>query len=87
MSSAAIEAYLAKLYTDSAAREAFLVNPESAARDAGLSAADAESLRTIDKAGLRMAAASYAHKRAQHRRPKKKLHEYFWSWWKRRSAR
>ena len=87
MSSAAIEAYLAKLYTDAAAREVFLADPASAARNAGLSAEDAESLHTIDKAGLRMAVASYAHKRAQHRRPKKRLHEYLLSWWKHRSSR
>jgi hypothetical protein len=87
MNSVALEAYLAKLYTDAAAREFFLLDPVNAARNAGLTDAEAESLRTIDKAGLRMAAASYAHKRAQHRRPKKPLHEYLWSWWKHRSSR
>ncbi len=80
MSSVALEAYLAKLYTDTAERKIFLVDPVNAARNAGLSAAEAESLRTIDKAGLRMAAASYAHKRARHRRPKKKLHQYLFGW-------
>lgn len=80
MSSVSLEAYLARLYTDAAAREIFLANPVGAARDAGLSEAEANSLSTIDKIGLKMAAASYAHKREQHRRPKKKLHEQMLSW-------
>jgi hypothetical protein len=87
MSSIALEAYLAKLYTDPAARESFLADPVSAARDAGLGDAAATSLRNIDLAGLRMAAASFAHKREQHRRPKKKLHEFLYSWWRQRTTR
>jgi len=82
-----LEAYLAKLYTNTEARGTFLANPIGAARDAGLSAADAESLRHIDQAGLRMAAASYAHKREQHRRRKKSLYAFLISWWRRRLAR
>lgn len=83
MNQGALEAYLAKLYTNPDARETFLADPVSAARDAGLSDTDANSLRNIDQAGLRMAAASYAHKREQHRRPKKKLHEFLFTWWRR----
>ena len=84
MSSIALEAYLARLYTDSVARKAFLADPVGTAREFGLTEADANALRNIDKAGLQMAAASYAHKRAQHRLPKKKLHELLLRWWKRR---
>ena len=44
MSGIAIEAYLARLYTDPAAREIFLADPARAAREAGLEEADANSL-------------------------------------------
>ncbi|MBL8524466.1 MAG: hypothetical protein JNN20_12315 [Betaproteobacteria bacterium] len=70
MSRITLEVYLARLYTDAVARETFLSDAETAARAAGLSEEDIDSLRTIDRAGLRMAADSYASKRAHHRRPK-----------------
>ena len=80
MSSVALEAYLARLYTDIDAREAFLAYPERAARAEGISDTDAAALRDIDRVGLRMAAESYAHKRAQHRRPKKGLYQMLRDW-------
>ena len=80
MSGLAIEAYLARLYTDPAAREIFLADPALAAREAGLAEEDANSLRNIDQVGLRMAAASYAHKREQHRQPKKGLYQLLRQW-------
>lgn len=80
--SVAVEAYLAKLFADPIERKKFLSDPASAAIDAGLSDTDANALRRIDKVGLRMAAASYAHKREQHRLPKKKLHELLFAWWR-----
>ncbi len=83
MSTTALEAYLAQLYTDPAARQTFLTDPLRAAREAGLDEADANLLCDIDKVGLHMAAASYAHKREQHRRPKKRLHEFLLDWWRR----
>lgn len=84
MSSVALEAYLARLYIDPVARKQFLANPAGAACKFGLTEADANALHNIDKAGLQMAAASYAHKRAQHWLPKKKLHELLLRWLKRR---
>ena len=83
MNAMSLEAYLARLYTDAAARNAFLADPMGAARAAGLSEVEAESLGHIDKTGLRMAAASYAHKREQHRLPKKKLSALLFWWWRR----
>ncbi len=80
MSAVGLEAYLAKLYTDIDAREAFFADPERAAREAGISGVDAAALQLIDKVGLRMAAASYAHKREQHRRPKKSLYQLLRGW-------
>jgi hypothetical protein len=73
VSSPALESFLAKLYTDDEARARFLADKRGEAGRAGLSEADATALCNIDRAGLQMAAASYAHKRAQHRRPRTSL--------------
>lgn len=62
----ALEAFLARLYTDEAAREDFLAAPEDAARQAGLAAESVRALARIDRDGLRLAAASLAHKRGAH---------------------
>ena len=67
MSSSALEAFLAKLYTDSIALERFLANPEKEATNAGLAESEIVALCSVDRAGLQMAAASYAHKREQHK--------------------
>ena len=80
MSQAALEAYLARLYTDAALRGSFLADPAAAARDAGLDEADASALGRIDRAGLQMAAASYARKREQHKRPKTRLATWLLGW-------
>jgi hypothetical protein len=67
MSSAQLEAALARLYTDAAWREQFLAAPVATARAAGLSQDDAAALAAIDRVGLQMAAASFAHKRESRR--------------------
>lgn len=87
MSQIAVEAYLAKLYTDADARTAFLADPMRAARIAGLDEEDAKSLCGIDRAGLKMAAASYAHKRDLHRRHKRTLVELLKDWLPKRQPR
>ena len=86
MSATALETYLAQLYTDKALRSNFLADPEHATREAGLSDADVLALRSIDTTGLRMAVASYANKREQHRRPRRKFLDMFSQWWARQSA-
>ena len=87
MSSVSLEAYLARLYTDAIARQNFLAEPAGEAHRAGLSNADASALQAIDKAGLRLAATSFANKRAQHRRPRQSLYDALTGWWaNRRSA-
>jgi hypothetical protein len=78
-----LETFLAKLYTDPVARRAFLSDPVRAARDAGLESEDVVALDTADRVGVKMAAASYAHKREQHRRPKMKAGETWLKWFKR----
>jgi hypothetical protein len=86
MNSAALEAFLARLYTDAVLRARFLAAPALEARRAGLDEHAAAALEHIDKAGLCMAAASYARKRAQHRRPRRRLMDVL-SRWLRRTAK
>lgn len=81
MSAITLETYLAMLYTDAALRAKFLREPHAEALKAGLSLADAWALANIDVAGLRMAANSYAHKRAGHQRPRRKFIDLFSNWW------
>lgn len=66
MSSPALEAYLAKLYTDDALRQAFLDAPQAQSVLHGLSQQEAEAMAAIDRIGMQMAAASFQHKRAAH---------------------
>jgi len=69
MSSPALEAFLARLYTDEAALAAFLGAPDEAMRRAGLDAAALAALRALDRDSLVMAASSFRAKRAAQIRP------------------
>ena len=72
MSSVALEAYLARLYTDAAARARFNADPAGEAARAGLSGDECSALQCADRIGLEMAAESFGHKRARYakrRRP------------------
>jgi hypothetical protein len=64
----ALEAFLARLYTDDTLRNAFLAAPAETARRAGLDEDTVRVLTVIDRDGLRLAAVSYASKRAAHAR-------------------
>jgi hypothetical protein len=64
MSSPRFEAFLARLYTDDGFRRRFLADPRALARHAGLDAPAIEALVRIDRAGLELAARSFAHRRA-----------------------
>jgi hypothetical protein len=66
--SAALEAYLARLYLDADARRAFATDPSAAAR-AGLDAADLAALQQLDRVGLELMARSLAAKRRASTRP------------------
>ncbi|WP_308921644.1 hypothetical protein [Janthinobacterium sp. J1-1] len=79
MSSPALEAYLAKLYTDDALRQAFLDAPQTQSVLHGLSPQEAEAMAAIDRIGLQMAAASFQHKRAAHGAHAKQQQ----GWWRR----
>jgi hypothetical protein len=58
-----LEGLLARVYTDDRARARFVAAPVREAIDAGLSPSGAQALDHVDEAGLRLAAASFAHKR------------------------
>jgi hypothetical protein len=62
-----LEAFLARIYVDESAREAYLADPEGEAARAGLEAADCAALRRVNPAELRLAARSFAWKRGRAR--------------------
>lgn len=62
-----LEAFLARIYVDAAARARFLAAPEEEARRAGLPPDVARRLAAIDRAGLELAAESFAAKRRRRR--------------------
>jgi len=74
MSSAALETFLARLYTDPGALQRFDADPQGEAARAGLSASECRALAEGDRVGLQMAATSFGRKRGQHRRHRKPLH-------------
>lgn len=59
-----VEALLARLYTDTAARDRWLADPDGEGRQAGLDEAGLAAMRQLDRPGLELAAVSYARKRA-----------------------
>jgi len=64
MSAPALEAFLARLYTDSGTRRDFLDDPCGAAARAGLEPDEIDRITAIDRVGLELAAESFARKRA-----------------------
>jgi hypothetical protein len=65
MDTAKIEAFLARIYVDAAARERFLVDPRGEARLAGLTDEEASALEKIDRVGLELTAESLQIKRSK----------------------
>jgi hypothetical protein len=63
--SASLEAYLARLYLDRDARDAFVADPRGAAHRAGLNEAEVATLERVDRVGLELTARSLAAKRTQ----------------------
>jgi hypothetical protein len=81
MNTIAFEQFLAKIYVDHAARERFLADPQAEAARAGLSEEQCHALEAIDRVGLKMAARSFARKRAlKHPRATRNL----WNRWRSR---
>jgi hypothetical protein len=66
MSSPALEAFLARLYTEDAMLAGFLADPSPILARSGLSETERAVLREIDRSGLVLAARSFRAKRAQH---------------------
>ena len=63
MSAHEMERALARLYTGSGFRHAFLCDPDAALSALDLTAAEKADLAGMDRAGLEMAATSYRQKR------------------------
>jgi hypothetical protein len=61
--SARLERFLARLYTDAAARAAFHADPAGVARHAGLDPREVAAVEKIDRLGLAMTATSLTRKR------------------------
>ena len=64
-----IEAFLARVYLEAAARAAFLADPVGEARRAGLPDEVARTFAAVDRTGVELQAASFAGKRAGPARP------------------
>jgi hypothetical protein len=58
-----LEAFLARIYTDAALRRSFLEHPRDVALACGVSEGEAESLASVDRDGVELAAASFERKR------------------------
>lgn len=67
MSARLLEAFIARIYVDDAARERFRANPLDEAARAGLSADECAALQQMDWTGLELAARSFAGKRSRKR--------------------
>lgn len=68
MSSPALEAFLARIYTDGHVREKFLADPRGEALRAGLSESEVTAMERIDRAGLELTVRSLNHKRQRRSR-------------------
>lgn len=75
------ESFLVRLYVDGDLRQRFLADPRAVAIASGLAGDEIASAVAIDRPGLELAAASFAHKR-QRRRPPFRLRQW-WSGWRR----
>ena len=81
--SPAFESFLARLYVDAAARRRFLVDPGGEAAAAGLTGDEIPAATRIDRIGLELSAASFAHKGRLRKRPSRPLVV----WWQRMARR
>jgi hypothetical protein len=66
--SPAFESFLARLYVDANARARFLADPGGEAAAEGLADNEIAAATRIDRVGLELAAAGFAHKRRRQRR-------------------
>lgn len=76
MSAQALEAFLARLYTDESLRSRFIADAATVIADTDLAPTDRAALLAIDSNGLVLAARSYAHKRSRRSFTPR-------SWWRR----
>jgi hypothetical protein len=74
--SARLESFLARLYVDEGAREAYLADRDGEAARAGLDDGERAAAARIDPVELRLAAHGFARKRAQKARPRRAQGRY-----------
>ena len=74
MSGSGLEAFLARIYVDQAAREKFLADPRGEATRAGLTEHEIDGVVNIDRDGLELFAHSLEHKRANKHGHQKNQH-------------
>jgi hypothetical protein len=77
-----LEAFMARLYVDEAARARFVRDPEHEARSFGLTDVEARALQSLDLDQLALAAHSFTHKRRHARRRGSWLEKLsaVWTW-------
>ena len=79
MSAIGLEAFLARLYTDSALRSSFLADPRLTCAGYDLTPVEIEALAAADRDGMILAARSIAVKRETYLRPRARS----WRPWRR----
>lgn len=72
-----IEHFLAQLYTNEALRARFIQNPESVGREFGFDGDALQQLKNLDRAGLDLAADSFARKRQTKEAPVPERRRWF----------
>jgi hypothetical protein len=76
----AFESFLARLYMDRDARARFLADPRGEAASAGLAADEIAAALAIDRVGLELAAANFAHKRLARPGPLQRVQRRVSAW-------
>jgi len=79
-----VERWLARVYTDEALRERFLVAPDEAIANSGLTPAELESLRELDRVGLRLQARALSKRAAPAPKARPRWRDHIRALWERR---
>lgn len=74
MTAITLEAFLARIYVDDAARSKFLADPYGEALKAGLTAEETEEVASVDRLGLELFSQSLEHKRNKRRTFEQRRH-------------
>jgi len=85
--SVAVERWLARVYTDEALRQRFLVAPDEALADSDLTPAEIERLRELDRMGLRLHARASSKHAAHAAKARPLWRDHLRALWERRRHR